>query len=463
MAETSVGIGIGLEAAIVGAVLSRPERLFDLPSGFSPAMLQGGLGRRAFEAVERLLRRPGAPAGIDLGLISAEARLSDQESSLLAEMTFQHAEPDVGRNAVALMDLRRRETLRGTLQTSLHDLAGDAKTDDVAGQLATKLIGLDASETPDAFEWREAGLELVDAMEAESTGKSRALVTGFPDLDAKIRLMPGNLVVLAARPGIGKSTLALNVASFVARNAGHVLFHSLEMSRIELVARDIAASGYVTLDEVVTGSAVVRKADVLMREVDKRAGTSQLLVNDSHYALGTIQRITEKLHRRHGLKLVVVDYLQLVDSGLQKSSREAQVSAVSRGLKLLAQSIGVPILALSQLNRDSAKRGENSGGGGRRRRDEQEGQRSAQPAPRPRLHDLRESGAIEQDANVVLMLHHPFAESTIDIERQRGPYELLIAKARMGKTGIVKLIAQLEYARFVPCVNSSVGHSIGGE
>lgn len=454
--RSQVGVGIALEAAVVGGVLTRPERIYDLPAGFSSKVLTGVLARRALEAVDRLMRKPGAPAGIDLGLVAAEARLDDRETSLLGDMVFQHGEPDVHRNAVALLELRRREGLRGSLQEALRALEGDASTEDVASRVAGDVLAMDSGEKPEVHEWRTSGLELLDAMEAETTGQSRALVTGFQDLDERLRIMPGNLVVLAARPAVGKSTLALNIASYVAREGGHVAFHSLEMGRMEVVARDIAAGGHITVDEVLSGSAVTRKAAALMREVSQRGDTSRLLINDTHYGLGAIQRISEKLHRKHGLKLIVVDYLQLVDAGLPRSQREAQVSAVSRGLKLLAQSTGVPVMALSQLNRETAKRGEQGGRGrgGRARRGEEE-ERSYQPLPRPRLHDLRESGAIEQDANVVLMLHHPYAESPIDVERTSGPYELLIAKSRMGRTGMVKLIAQHEHARFVPCVNSA--------
>jgi replicative DNA helicase len=195
--------------------------------------------------------------------------------------------------------------------------------------------------------------------------------------------------------------------------------------------------------------------EALMHEVDQRA-SSRLLINDSHFNLSAIQRISEKLHRKHTLRLVVVDYLQLVDAGIKGAVREAQVSAVSRGLKMLAQRLSVPVIALSQLNRESVKREQPKG-----RRGEVPTEESKR-IPAPKLHDLRESGAIEQDANTVLFLHHPLAESPNAIERERGPFEVIVAKQRMGKTGVVRLTGQLEYARFASVQNSAVALYIGG-
>jgi replicative DNA helicase len=174
--------------------------------------------------------------------------------------------------------------------------------------------------------------------------------------------------------------------------------------------------------------------------------------NHYHHSLGAICRITEKLHRKHTLSLVVVDYLQLVQCDLGKSAtRENVVSTISRTLKLLAQRLGVPVLALSQLNRESAKRGDPKAKPKVRRIDPMAIDNKPEPTPRappPQLHDLRESGAIEQDANAVVFLHHPLSESGISWERDHGPFELIVAAQRLGPTGSVSLHAERHYSRF---------------
>jgi replicative DNA helicase len=449
--ERDIAIGIELEAAVLGALLETPGRVFELPAGFNADAFSTDIARRVFPALERAARAKTPP---DLRAIAADARLDRVDD--LRDLAGGSVGPELGTLAVQLLGRRRRESLRASLVSAAQALQGDAATEEVVGDLTSKLLALDTVGRPEVVTYREAALAAMDAIEAEKQGRGNALVTGFPDLDAKVRVRPGNVVVLAARPAVGKSTLALNIASFVARNTGHVLFHSLEMSREELVLRDIASGGRVRLDRLMAPTWLEGEPDALMYEVDRRA-ESRLLINDSHYGLGPIQRITEKLHRKHGLRLVVVDYLQLVESGIKGASREAQVSAVSRGLKVLAQRLGIPVIAVSQLNRESVKR-------------EVAKPRSRKgdpppPPPRvpaPKLHDLRESGAIEQDANTVLFLHHPLAESPVAIERERGPYEVIVAKQRMGKTGVVRLMAQLEYARFASVQNSSVSY-VGGE
>jgi replicative DNA helicase len=434
--QRDVALGLEIDAAVLGSLLENPARVFDLPAGFTAEAFGNELARRVFPALERVARS-GKPA--DLRLIAAEANLSDAAS--LRVFDGESVGESLAPLASQLMARRRREGLRASLIAAAEALKGDAPTEAVASDLTSRLLTLDQGDRPESVTYREAALAAMDAIEAEKQGKSRALATGFPDLDARVRILPGNMVILAARPALGKSTLALNVASFVARTTGHVSFHSLEMSREELVLRDIASGGRVRLDRLMSPTWSQGEPEALMVEVDRRA-ESRLLINDQHFGLSAIQRITEKQHRRNPLRLVVVDYLQLVDSGIRGASREAQVSAVSRGLKVLAQRLGVPVLAISQLNREAVKR---DAAKPRTRKGEPE---QAPRVPAPKLHDLRESGALEQDANTVLFLHHPLAESPVAIERERGPYEVIVAKQRMGKTGVVRLLAQLEYARF---------------
>lgn len=266
--------------------------------------------------------------------------------------------------------------------------------------------------------------------EIEATGAAdgrRGIPTGFSDLDRLLNgLHAGQLVVMAGRPGLGKSTLALDVARNAAVNHGHAAaIFSLEMSKIEIVMRVLSAESRVPLAALRSG----RLGDDDWMRLARRMGDigdAPLYVDDSpNLNLMEIRAKARRLRQRHDLKLIVVDYLQLMTSPKRTESRQQEVSELSRGLKLLAKEIGCPVIAVSQLNR-----------GPEMRQDK-----------RPMLSDLRESGAIEQDADVVILLHR---DDYYDKESPRaGEADFIVAKHRNGPTDTITVAAQLHLARFV--------------
>jgi replicative DNA helicase len=269
-------------------------------------------------------------------------------------------------------------------------------------------------------------LEEIEAIEGRD-GQMAGVPTGFADFDRLTNgLHPGQLVVVAARPGLGKSTLALDFcrAASVRHGQASVVF-SLEMSKSEITMRLLSAEARVHLQHMRAGRMTEDDWGRLARRMGEVAN-APLFVDDSpHLTMMEIRAKARRLKQRHDLKLVVIDYLQLMSSPRKVESRQQEVSEISRSLKLLAKELQVPVVALSQLNRSSEQRADK----------------------RPQLSDLRESGAIEQDADVVILLHRDDAyekDST-----RAGEADLIVAKHRNGPTDTVTVAFQGHYSRFV--------------
>jgi replicative DNA helicase len=249
--------------------------------------------------------------------------------------------------------------------------------------------------------------------------------TGFRDLDRMLAgLQPANLVVIAARPSMGKSALALNVAENAAE-AGHpVAVFTLEMSREEVVQRLLSSMAGVDSHRLRTGQLTPDLWQRLVR-VTSRLYQMPFYVDDSSdLTVTAIRAKCRRMMRKQGLGLVVVDYLQLMQSGTRADNRQQEIADISRSLKNLARELHVPVIAVSQLNRALEAR-ENK---------------------RPRLGDLRESGAIEQDADIVMFIYRD--DYYDPASEQRGVAEVSIAKHRAGATGTVMMNFAAEFTRF---------------
>jgi len=277
------------------------------------------------------------------------------------------------------------------------------------------------------------GVVLQDVMErlAELTAaggeKVPGLSTGFSAVDSKINgLNDSDLLLLAARPGMGKTSMALNVALSAAKESGKtVAIFSLEMSREQLVTRLIATEGLVENTRLVTGN--LRESDwVKIAEAASALSRTDIRIDDN--PLLTVADMNAKCRRLDNLGLVVIDYLQLMTSaggkGYSGENRQQAVSDISRMLKIMAKELQVPVLCLSQLSRANEKREDK----------------------RPMLSDLRESGAIEQDADIVMFLYRD--DYYNEDSEKRNIAECIIAKNRHGETGKVPLRWMPEYTTF---------------
>jgi len=268
-------------------------------------------------------------------------------------------------------------------------------------------------------------MDEIDAI-ASAGGLSRGVPTGFTELDELTNgLHPGQMIVIAARPGMGKSTLGLDfLRSCSIKNRLPSVVFSLEMSKSEIVMRLLSAEAKIKLADMRSGRMSDDDWTRLARRMSE-ISEAPLYIDDSpNLTMMEIRAKARRLKQKSGLRLVVIDYLQLMTSGKKVESRQQEVSEFSRQLKLLAKEIEVPVVAMSQLNRGPEQRTDK----------------------KPMLSDLRESGAIEQDADMVILLHRPDAFERDD--PRGGEADLIVAKHRNGPTRTVTVAHQLHLSRF---------------
>ena len=268
-------------------------------------------------------------------------------------------------------------------------------------------------------------MDEIDAI-ASQGGIARGVPTGFTELDEVTNgLHPGQMIVIAARPGMGKSTLGLDfLRSCSIKNRMASVVFSLEMSKSEIVMRLLSAEAKIKLTDMRSGRMSDDDWTRLARRMSE-ISEAPLYIDDSpNLTMMEIRAKARRLKQKSDLKLIVIDYLQLMTSGKKVESRQQEVSEFSRQLKLLAKELEVPVVAMSQLNRGPEQRTDK----------------------KPMLSDLRESGAIEQDADMVILLHRPDAFERDD--PRGGEADLILAKHRNGPTKTVTVAHQLHLSRF---------------
>lgn len=302
--------------------------------------------------------------------------------------------------------------------------------DELMGKAEEMLAGAVAPTITSQFAPITEGFaELVaEIEEAIASGKPKmGLGTGFIDIDRTLSgLHPGQLILVAARPAMGKSALGLNIAENVADNGTSAGVLTLEMSKAELQLRSLSRAS--KLD-----SQRLRQGRISQDELGQfRAGVAAVKMRSTNLFIEdhpntTIQKLraeARRMQRRHGLGLLVVDYLQLMVSSISEESRQQEISNISRGLKLLARELNIPIIALSQLNRNLEMRQDK----------------------RPFLSDLRDSGSLEQDADVVLFVYRDDYYNPLSEDKDVA--EIIVSKNRQGSTGTVKLGWKKEITEF---------------
>ncbi len=322
--------------------------------------------------------------------------------------------------------------LRRLVETGTHiaqmgyEAQGDAM--DLLNQAQAEVFGIAReSASEDYAPLSEAVTIAIDEMEAASgrDGELTGVPTGFRGLDELTNgLHAGQMIIVGARPAMGKSTLALDFARSASVKANMpTIFFSLEMGKSEIAMRLMAAEATISMQDM-------RKGRLSPEDWTKIAATrgrindAPLYIDDSpNMTLVEIRAKCRRLKQKIGLKLIVIDYLQLMSSGKRVESRQQEISEFSRALKLLAKELAVPVIALSQLNRGPEQRADK----------------------RPALSDLRESGSIEQDADIVILLHR---ESAYDREQPNPDADLIVAKHRAGPTDTITVAFHGRYSRF---------------
>jgi replicative DNA helicase len=398
------------EQALIGIMLREPNAFDRVRDSLAESDLYRSDHRAIWRQIATL---SDAGQSVDLFIVAERLeRLGTlDECGGLAYMTT------LAQNAPAAANIRRhaeivaeRAALRA-LQAAARQILDDV---DAPGTRTAAEIAADAERALSGFVAADRGTEepvtAADAMaavlrDADNGAAQPGLQTGIDDLDHLTGgLEPGQLIIPAARPAVGKTAVALAIARHVAGNGGRVVFFSLEMTRRELAARLLSAESGIPARVLRTGPNPGEWA-ALADAATKRGHTGLILDDRAAASLAYIRARCRRLNRQGKLALIVVDYLQLMTPENPRATRNEQVGSLSRGLKALAKELHVPIIALAQLNRTSESRADK----------------------RPMLSDLRDSGEVEQDADAVLLLHR--ATEAGDI------LECNLAKHRQGPTG----------------------------
>ncbi|MDX1567502.1 MAG: replicative DNA helicase, partial [Longimicrobiales bacterium] len=311
---------------------------------------------------------------------------------------------------------------------------GERQVEEVLDEAEQRIFQVAQSHEREGFVWIKEILwptfEHIERLQQTDSGIT-GISTGFTDLDRMTTgLQKGDLVIVAARPAMGKTSLVLNVAQNAAIEGEHdVAIFSLEMSKEQLVQRFLCSEARVDAQKLRRG----RLSPEEYQRLAAAAGhlnTAPIWIDDSPGSTVLEMRAkARRLKAEANLDLLIIDYLQLMSGGSSSESRVQEVSAISRGLKGLARELDVPVVALSQLSRAPEQR----------------------PDKRPQLSDLRESGSIEQDADVVMFLYRPeyyFGPEDKDGNNIEGKTELIVGKQRNGPTGVVNLFFHKAYTRF---------------
>ncbi|MGT2430654.1 replicative DNA helicase [Cupriavidus basilensis] len=416
---------IEAEHAVLGALLLDNAAL-DRLSGLRSEDFYTHDHREVFRASVALIagNRPADSVTVWEALGGSKGTIALEYLSTLAMSTPSAA------NAAHYARIVRDHAIRRDLLVAISQTAADLQqggdvhaTVDAAQAAFLRVTEARAGQEPHAIgELMHSVVEILDRRYSNPNDVSlRGVATGLRDLDRRMSgLRPGEMFIVAARPGMGKTALGLNVAANVAMSgeaSGAVLFVSLEMGAHELAERCLALAGGAPYAGILSGEMNDKEWNGITEGV-KRLAERKLFIDDTGgLDLGRLATKARSIKRRHGLALLVVDYIGLMRSGANSSreNRTQEIGAISRGLKALAKELQTPVMVLAQLNR----------------------QNEARPDKRPQLSDLRDSGDIEQDADAVLLCHRP---SYYDAAFK--PSELMevhIAKMRRGKTGIVPL------------------------
>lgn len=323
-----------------------------------------------------------------------------------------------------------RRIIRTTEEISNRCYLGHDDVEDILTDTEKQVFDLVQTRGVSDYEpIRDVVLRSLDKIETAS--KTQGVVTGIPtgfiDLDYKTAgFQPSDLILIAARPAMGKTAFVLNLAEYMCfkKNYTAAIF-SLEMSKEQLVNRLLSMESKVDAQNIRTGNLNDGEWDQLIESASV-VGNSNLIIDDtSSISISELRSKCRKFKAEYNLGIIIIDYLQLMTAGGRQESRQQEISTISRSLKGLARELNVPVVALSQLSRAVESRDDK----------------------RPMLSDLRESGAIEQDADMVMFLYrdeyyHPDTE-------EKGVAEVIIAKQRHGTVGTVKLLWLPNYTKFV--------------
>ena len=433
-----------IEEAVLGAIMLEKDAYTVVCDILHPMSFYEPANQKIYEAIQAL---GAAQKPIDMLTVTEQLRLMGELESVggpvfISELTARVASAanvEYHARIVAQKYLARELISFATnIEAKAYDESNDV--DDLMQEAEGKLFEISQRNVKKDFTQIDPvikqAIDQIQSAANRATGLS-GLESGFHDLD---KITSGwqnsDLIIIAARPAMGKTALVLSMAKNMAVNYNTpIAVFSLEMSNIQLVNRLICNQCELESDKIKSGRLQDREWDQLMSRI-KHLYSAPLYIDDTaSLSIFELRTKARRLVREHGVKFIIIDYLQLMNaSGMKFGSREQEVSMISRSLKQLAKELNIPIVALSQLNRSVESRGDGRDG------------------KRPQLSDLRESGAIEQDADIVCFIHRPeyYTKSDTDAEGNdiRNLAYFIIAKHRNGQVCDVKLKFRGKYTRF---------------
>ena len=437
---------IDAEKALLGSLMLRPNGMADIADLISHESFYSGKNSNIYKAVYDLFS-----SGEPVDLVSLSSKLKDKNlleqaggSSYLAEIL--NTVPSSSNIEHYARIIQKKHILRRLIESGDHiselGFHEEKDVDEILDAAEKKIYGISGSFLRNKFisikETLTEAWERLDLLQ-KSDNSLRGVPTGFSGLDSKLAgLQKSDLVILAARPSLGKTSLALDIARQAAcKHNIPVGIFSLEMSSQQLIDRMLAADANVDSWKIRTGKLSSDEEFIAIRDSMDRLSKAPIFIDDeSSNNIIRMRSVARKLKRDNDLGLIIVDYLQLMVPHKSSDSLVQQITEISRSLKIFARELEVPVLALSQLNRDVDKRG-----------------------GEPRLSDLRDSGSIEQDADVVLFIHREDKQNKSSDRPNIA--KIIIAKHRNGPVGQTELYFDEKRTSFMDIEKTEHGEGNG--
>ncbi|SDP45919.1 replicative DNA helicase [Selenomonas ruminantium] len=425
---------IEAEQAVLGAMLIKKEAIIEVQEILRPDDFYRETHRIIYEAMIRLQNNDEA---VDLVTLTEELRKTDMLDKVgglgfitqLANIVATAANVSYHAKIV-----KEKAELRNLINVAT-EIAGKAYEDsdeveNIMDEAEKKILAVASRQGGGAFEsMKNIVLRTFERINVlyESKGGLTGLSSGFKDLDRLTAgLQKSDLILVAARPSMGKTAFTLNIASYVGLHGGSVAFFSLEMSKEQLMQRMLCSEGGIDASKLRTGQLDEVEWNKLVGVADKMSRAPIYIDDTAGITVMELRSKARRLKAEHGLDLIIIDYLQLMQGRASKNSdnRQQEISEISRSLKALARELDVPVIALSQLSRSVESR----------------------QIKKPMLSDLRESGSLEQDADIVMFLYR---EDYYDKDTEnKNITEIIVAKHRNGPVDSVQLFFQKEFTKF---------------
>ena len=365
-----------------------------------------------------------------------DKKLLDKIGGVEYLLQLSESVPTTAHSQYYLKILNEKSLLRKLIKQStqiIENAYGDVDNiNDFIGEAEKSFLNVTRDRNAGEFKTVKTVIQNVTdrlVMLQKADGRISGVKTGYYDLDKLTSgFQKGDLIILAARPSVGKTAFALNIAYNVSyKSEDAVAVFSLEMPAEQLIQRIICAAGSLNAESLRSGS-ILKENNARYYAAAEKVGKCNLYIDDTPgIRVGEIAAKCRRLKREHGLKMIVIDYLQLISgSANSRESRQQEVSDISRQLKMIARELEVPVLALSQLSRSVEKRDNK----------------------RPVLSDLIESGAIEQDADIVSFIHREDYQDPKKEAETQGATDIIIAKHRNGALADIRLVFLKQYSRF---------------